>query len=35
MSYQEKNAMSPIMDALVPMVVEQTSRGERSYDIYS
>ena len=21
--------------ALVPMVVEQTSRGERSYDIYS
>ena len=22
-------------DALVPMVVEQTSRGERSYDIYS
>lgn len=35
MSYQEKNTMSPIMDALVPMVVEQTSRGERSYDIYS
>ncbi|HAS7874179.1 TPA: ATP-dependent Clp endopeptidase proteolytic subunit ClpP [Vibrio cholerae] len=35
MSYQEKNAMSPIFDALVPMVVEQTSRGERSYDIYS
>ncbi|EIZ9931215.1 ATP-dependent Clp endopeptidase proteolytic subunit ClpP [Vibrio parahaemolyticus] len=35
MSYQEKNPMSPIMDALVPMVVEQTSRGERSYDIYS
>ncbi|MBM5286235.1 ATP-dependent Clp endopeptidase proteolytic subunit ClpP [Vibrio parahaemolyticus] len=35
MSYQEKNAMSPIMDTLVPMVVEQTSRGERSYDIYS
>ncbi|MCK4864231.1 MAG: ATP-dependent Clp protease proteolytic subunit, partial [Gammaproteobacteria bacterium] len=23
------------MDQLVPMVVEQTSRGERSYDIYS
>ena len=22
-------------DALVPMVVEQTSRGERSYDIFS
>ncbi|WCE30575.1 ATP-dependent Clp endopeptidase proteolytic subunit ClpP [Vibrio sp. SCSIO 43137] len=35
MSYQDKNAMSPIIDALVPMVVEQTSRGERSYDIYS
>ncbi|NAX35639.1 ATP-dependent Clp endopeptidase proteolytic subunit ClpP, partial [Vibrio sp. V29_P1S30P107] len=35
MSYQEKNAMSPVIDALVPMVVEQTSRGERSYDIYS
>lgn len=35
MSYQEKNTMPLIMDALVPMVVEQTSRGERSYDIYS
>jgi ATP-dependent Clp protease protease subunit len=35
MNYQEKNTMSPILDALVPMVVEQTSRGERSYDIYS
>ncbi|MFC3023431.1 ATP-dependent Clp endopeptidase proteolytic subunit ClpP [Vibrio zhugei] len=35
MSNQENNAMSPIIDALVPMVVEQTSRGERSYDIYS
>lgn len=35
MNYQEKNPMSPILDALVPMVVEQTSRGERSYDIYS
>lgn len=35
MSFQEKNNMPPIMDALVPMVVEQTSRGERSYDIYS
>jgi len=32
---QSNNAMSPIIDALVPMVVEQTSRGERSYDIYS
>lgn len=35
MSYQENHSMSPIVDALVPMVVEQTSRGERSYDIYS
>lgn len=25
----------PISNALVPMVVEQTSRGERSYDIFS
>jgi ATP-dependent Clp protease protease subunit len=25
----------PIENALVPMVIEQTSRGERSYDIYS
>lgn len=24
-----------IMSGLIPMVVEQTSRGERSYDIYS
>ena len=23
------------MSALIPMVVEQTNRGERSYDIYS
>src|SRR5919197_3008215 len=27
--------MQPISDYLVPMVVEQTSRGERSFDIYS
>jgi len=27
--------MSPISNQLIPMVVEQTSRGERSYDIYS
>lgn len=26
---------SDIMNHLVPMVIEQTSRGERSYDIYS
>ncbi|KQN63133.1 ATP-dependent Clp endopeptidase proteolytic subunit ClpP [Erwinia sp. E602] len=35
MSYSgEREQMAPHM-ALVPMVVEQTSRGERSYDIYS
>jgi ATP-dependent Clp protease protease subunit len=27
--------MSPPMSQLIPMVVEQTSRGERAYDIYS
>ncbi len=27
--------MMPEQAALVPIVVEQTSRGERSYDIYS
>ena len=27
--------MSPIHNQLVPIVVEQTSRGERSYDIFS
>ncbi|MBO6785025.1 MAG: ATP-dependent Clp protease proteolytic subunit, partial [Alphaproteobacteria bacterium] len=26
---------TPRMNALVPMVVEQTNRGERAYDIYS
>lgn len=35
MSFQEKYGTPPIVDVLVPMVVEQTSRGERSYDIYS
>ncbi|WP_224652491.1 ATP-dependent Clp endopeptidase proteolytic subunit ClpP [Pectobacterium versatile] len=35
MSYSgEEERQAPHM-ALVPMVVEQTSRGERSYDIYS
>lgn len=29
-----QESVNPLM-ALVPMVVEQTSRGERSYDIYS
>lgn len=27
--------INPLNSALVPMVVEQTARGERSYDIYS
>ncbi|WP_434359507.1 ATP-dependent Clp endopeptidase proteolytic subunit ClpP [Parasalinivibrio latis] len=35
MSFHDSNTVPSIMDALVPMVVEQTSRGERSYDIYS
>jgi ATP-dependent Clp protease protease subunit len=28
-------ANGPTMNALIPMVVEQTNRGERAYDIYS
>ena len=31
----DKIVNTEIMSQLVPMVVEQTSRGERSYDIYS
>jgi len=31
----ENGAMNPRALNLVPMVVEQTSRGERAYDIYS
>lgn len=31
----DKITNTEIMNQLVPMVVEQTSRGERSYDIYS
>lgn len=27
--------MHPITDALIPMVIEQSTRGERSFDIYS
>ncbi len=34
MNANENNSMSPQMN-LVPMVVEQTSRGERAFDIYS
>lgn len=29
------NALDTYMNTLVPMVVEQTNRGERAYDIYS
>ncbi len=34
---KSSNSFNPLdpMSALVPMVVEQTSKGERSYDIYS
>lgn len=32
---QGKFTVDPVTGALVPMVVEQTSRGERSFDIYS
>ena len=31
---QHREAQSPVMN-LVPIVIEQTGRGERSYDIYS
>ncbi len=31
----ERDLVDTYMNTLVPMVVEQTSRGERSYDIYS
>ncbi|MFX8051669.1 hypothetical protein ABTK77_20260, partial [Acinetobacter baumannii] len=27
--------LAPIQDGLVPIVVEQSNRGERSFDIYS
>ena len=30
-----KERIEEQMNALIPMVVEQTSRGERAYDIYS
>jgi len=36
MSYDYSKNVSPIMTGgLVPMVIEQTARGERSFDIYS
>ena len=31
----DNSKMATITSQLVPMVVEQTSRGERAYDIYS
>ena len=31
----EREFKAPVLNALVPMVVEQTNRGERAYDIYS
>ena len=33
--YHDSSMSSEIMNTLVPIVVEQTPRGERSYDIYS
>jgi len=30
-----QDSLTPTMNALVPIVVEQTAKGERSYDIYS
>jgi len=35
MNYEAGEGNLDINNALVPMVVEQTARGERSYDIYS
>ena len=34
-NFDMKNPADSIASALVPMVVEQTSKGERAYDIYS
>ena len=31
----DKDNMTPYATTLIPMVVEQTNRGERAYDIYS
>lgn len=31
----ERDPMDVYMNTLVPMVIEQTGRGERSFDIYS
>jgi len=35
MLYTNKQGANQIVSQLVPMVVEQTARGERAYDIYS
>nr|WP_195759537.1 ATP-dependent Clp endopeptidase proteolytic subunit ClpP [Spiribacter sp. 2438] len=35
MMSDEQQAQSPMATGLVPMVVEQTARGERAFDIYS
>lgn len=35
MSEIKNEMMDKLTGALVPMVIEQTNRGERSYDIYS
>ncbi len=35
MSEFDPNEFAPRMNTLVPMVIEQTARGERSFDIYS
>lgn len=35
MKMRERDPIDVYMNTLVPMVIEQTSRGERSYDIYS
>lgn len=35
MNLMDKNHSDPALMNLVPMVVEQTTRGERSYDIFS
>jgi ATP-dependent Clp protease protease subunit len=35
MNLMDKNHFDPALMNLVPMVVEQTTRGERSYDIFS
>jgi ATP-dependent Clp protease protease subunit len=31
----QKSTLSSTLNSLIPVVIEQTSRGERSYDIYS